>query len=57
MVGVQKRLLGFSVFAQGTANHLPRAFYLRSASPKNTFELSLEGGIRYNFGSSIDRAH
>jgi hypothetical protein len=55
VLGAQQRLNNFSVFAQGTATWLPTGYYLRHESPKRGVTLSLEGGIRYNVGSSIDR--
>jgi hypothetical protein len=55
LAGAQKRLLGFSVFAQGTATWLQKSFFLHYEPPKTKLALSLEGGVRYNIGSSIDR--
>jgi hypothetical protein len=55
IAGVQKRLLGFSVFAQGTGTFLQKGFFLRYEDPKRGLQWSAEGGIRYNVGSSIDR--
>jgi hypothetical protein len=55
VIGGQQRLLGFSVFAQGTGTWLPKGYYMRHESPKRGIALSIEGGIRYNIGSSIDR--
>ncbi|MFN2566099.1 MAG: hypothetical protein ABR499_13970 [Gemmatimonadaceae bacterium] len=52
IVGVQLRLPLASVFAQGTAMATPQRFFLRGA---NTFTYSVEAGIRYNIGSSIER--
>jgi len=52
IVGVQLRLPLASVFAQGTAMATPQRFFLRGG---NTFTYSLEAGIRYNIGSSIER--
>jgi len=52
IVGVQLRLPLASIFAQGTAMATPQRFFLRGA---NTFTYSLEAGIRYNIGSSIER--
>jgi len=52
MVGVQLRLPLASVFAQGTAMATPQRFFLRGG---NTFTYSVEAGIRYNIGSSIER--
>jgi hypothetical protein len=55
MVGVQKRLPKISVFAQGSGNFLQRGFMLHYPAPKRELEWTLEAGIRYNVGSSIDR--
>ena len=55
LVGAQQRLPGFSVFAQGTASWLQKSFFLHFEPPKRKLALSLEAGVRYNIGSSIDR--
>ena len=55
LAGVQQRLPMFSVFAQGTLTWLQRSFFLHYDPPKRGFALTLEGGLRYNIGSSIDR--
>jgi hypothetical protein len=55
IAGVQQRLPGFSVFAQGTGTWLQNGFLLRNPAPKHYLQWSLEAGIRYNVGSSIDR--
>ena len=52
IVGVQLRLPLASVFAQGTAMATPQRFFLRG---NNVFTYSLEAGVRYNVGSSIER--
>lgn len=52
MIGTQLRLLKFSVFGQGTAIPASRNFFLFTGSGWRT---SVEGGIRWNVGSSIDR--
>ncbi len=52
IVGVQLRLPLASIFAQGTAMATPQRFFLRGS---NTFTYSVEAGIRYNVGSSIER--
>lgn len=57
IAGVQQRLPQFSVFVQGSGTWLQRGYYLRHESPKRGIALSLEAGIRYNVGSSIDRDH
>jgi hypothetical protein len=53
--GIQQRLPGFSVFAQGSGTWLQNGFLLKSPAPKHYLQWSLEAGIRYNVGSSIDR--
>ncbi len=52
MAGVQLRLPLLSVFAQGTAMATPERFFLRGS---NSFTYSVEAGVRYNIGSSIER--
>jgi opacity protein-like surface antigen len=52
MVGVQLRLPLASVFGQATAMATPERFFLRGG---NTFTYSVEVGVRYNVGSSIER--
>lgn len=54
MGGVQVRMPQFSVFGQVTAAPTQTNFFL-SRNPGRAFGFSLEGGIRYNVGSSIDR--
>lgn len=56
MAGVQKRLPRFSVFAQGTGTFLRNDFFLHYPKPKFGLQYAIQGGIRYNVGSSIDRA-
>ncbi|MFI5256557.1 MAG: hypothetical protein ACHQRK_04785 [Gemmatimonadales bacterium] len=56
IAGVQKRLPAFSVFAQGTGTFLHNEFFLHNPRPKVGIQYTIEGGIRYNIGSSIDRA-
>jgi hypothetical protein len=55
IAGVQRRLPAFSVFAQGSATWLQNGYLLKNLAPKHFLQFSLEGGIRYNVGSSIDR--
>jgi hypothetical protein len=52
MAGIQLRLPLLSVFAQGTAMATPERFFLRGS---NAFTYTVEAGIRYNVGSSIER--
>jgi hypothetical protein len=56
ITGVQARLKRFSIFGQGTASPTQASFFLANSSSSHKFHFSLEGGIRYNVGSSIDRA-
>jgi len=52
IVGNQIRLIGFSVFFQGTASPAQKNMFLYN---NKSFHLTYEAGIRYNFGSSIDK--
>ena len=56
VTGLQVRLPHFSVFGQAAASPVQQNFFLHNSSSGQAFNFSLEGGIRYNFGSSIDRA-
>lgn len=56
MGGVQTRLPRFSLFAQATATWLHNDYFLHYVRPRYGLQYALEGGIRYNVGSSIDRA-
>ncbi len=56
MVGAQKRLPTFSVFAQGTGTFLHNDFFLHNPRPKFGIQYTLEAGVRYNVGTAIDRA-
>lgn len=51
MIGAQLRLLKFSAFGQATAIPASRNFFLFTGSGWRT---SVEGGIRWNVGTSID---
>jgi len=53
--GLQLRMAPFSVFGQAIASPSQQNFFLYNANGSQAFNLSLEGGIRYNVGSSIDR--
>lgn len=55
IAGVQQRLPGFSVFAQGSGTWLQNGYLLKNLAAKHYLQWSLEAGIRYNVGSSIDR--
>ncbi|MBA3672159.1 MAG: hypothetical protein H0W68_09085 [Gemmatimonadaceae bacterium] len=54
--GAQFKLRNFSLFAQSTVAPSQQAFFLYSLTGGRAFTASLETGIRYNIGSSIDRA-
>jgi hypothetical protein len=56
MGGLQVRLQRFSVFGQVAASPVQQGFFLYNSEGGPAFSMSLETGIRYNFGSSIDRA-
>jgi hypothetical protein len=50
--GMQLRLIGFSIFFQGTASPANRNMFLFN---NKSFHLTAEAGLRYNFGSSISK--
>lgn len=52
ILGTQLRLLHTSAFGQATATPAHDNFFLFTG---NNWRISFEGGLRYNFGSSIDR--
>jgi hypothetical protein len=52
VAGSQLRLIGFSVFFQGTASPAQKDMFLYNGK---AFHLTYEAGIRYNFGSSISK--
>jgi hypothetical protein len=52
IVGTQIRLLHTSAFGQATASPAHDNFFLFTG---NNWRVSFEGGLRYNFGSSIDK--
>jgi hypothetical protein len=52
ILGLQMRLIGFSIFGQATATPANNHFFLWT---QNGWRTSGEVGIRYNIGSSIDR--
>jgi len=53
--GVQVRTPQFSFFGQAVASPAQQGFFLYNSNGGTAFNFSLEGGIRYNIGSSIDR--
>src|SRR4051794_36929569 len=52
IAGTQLQLHIFSVFAQGSAVASQKSFFLHG---NNSFNLSAEAGVRFNFGTSIDK--
>ena len=56
MLGAQQRLPMFSVFVHGTGTFLHNDFFLHNPRPKFGIQYTLEAGVRYNVGKSIDRA-
>jgi hypothetical protein len=56
MAGLQKRLPMFSVFVQGDAAFLQNGYFLHNPHPTTGLQVAVQGGVRYNVGSSIDRA-
>ena len=55
LAGMQARFKPMSLFVQGTASPIQKAFFLSNSSSSRSFNLSLELGARYNVGSSIAR--
>jgi hypothetical protein len=53
--GLQVRAPQFSVFGQVVASPTQQSFFLTTPNGGSAMNFSLEGGVRYNFGSSIDR--
>ncbi len=56
IIGAQVRLLRLSVFGQAFASPTQTRFFLSNSQGSHTLMYGLEAGIRYNVGSSIDRA-
>jgi hypothetical protein len=56
LLGAQKRLPMFSVFVHGTGTFLHDDFFLHNPRPKLGIQYTIEAGVRYNVGKSIDRA-
>jgi hypothetical protein len=56
LAGAQFRLQPVSVFVQGSASPTQKGFFLSQGDKSRIFSYSLEAGLRYNVGSSIDRA-
>ena len=56
IAGLQARYNPASVFVQSTMSPIQGAFFLSNPTSSQSFNFSLELGVRYNVGSSIDRA-
>jgi hypothetical protein len=56
LAGAQMRMPSFSVFVQGTGTFLHNDFFLHHPQPRFGIQYTLEAGVRYNVGKSIDRA-
>jgi len=52
IAGTQLRLIGFSIFFQGSASPALKNMFLYN---NKSFHLTYEAGLRYNFGSSIEK--
>jgi hypothetical protein len=52
IIGNQLRLIGFSIFFQGTASPAQKNMFLYNGK---AFHLTYEAGLRYNMGSSITK--
>lgn len=57
IAGVQVRLSRFSVFGQAIGTFPPPNFFLSADPSKRGLSYSVEGGIRYNVGTSIEKVH
>ena len=57
MLGAQARLKPISVFAQATVSPIQHGFFLSNDADGRAFNTSLEFGVRYNAGSSIEGIH
>ena len=54
--GVQSRKARASVFLQASASPIQSGFFLSNSALARSFNYTLEAGVRYNVGSSIERA-
>ena len=54
--GVQVRYKPMSGFVQATASPMQQSFFLANPNSSKSVNVSLEFGVRYNVGTSIDRA-
>ena len=55
--GLQVRNPAFSIFGQAVASPKTRNSFLTTPGGGTGVNFSLEGGVRYNFGTSVDRVH
>jgi hypothetical protein len=55
--GVQVRYRPMSAFVQASLSPIQQSFFLANPNASRSVDLSLEFGVRYYVGSSIDRAH
>jgi hypothetical protein len=53
--GLQMRMTRFSVFGQAVASPTQQNFFLYNQGGGSAMSFAIEGGVRYNIGSSIDR--
>jgi hypothetical protein len=56
IAGLQARYTLASLFVQSTLSPIQSSFFLTNPTSSQSFNFSLEFGVRYNVGSSIDRA-
>jgi hypothetical protein len=56
LAGVQARYKPLSAFVQATVSPIQSGFFLANPNDRRSVDFSLEFGVRYNVGSSIDRA-
>lgn len=56
LTGLQVRYKPMSAFVQASMSPMQQTFFLSNNGSSKAFNYSLEFGIRYNVGSSIDRA-
>jgi hypothetical protein len=54
--GVQVRYKPMSGFVQASLSPIQQSFFLANPNASRSVDISLEFGVRYNVGSSIDRA-
>ena len=56
LAGLQARFNPASLFVQTSVSPIQSSFFLANPTSSQSFNFSLEVGVRYNVGSSIDRA-